>query len=122
MLECWKAVLRRARRRRDRIFFPFSFGPFLGFWTRSKAGCQIGAHCIPPAACRRSALSDDRNAAARRRLLHSTYALRLLEVAARCGQGLDLSASGAVLDCRRRGGWQHSLDAAADLRRMGSAR
>ena len=32
---------------RDRILFPFSFGPFLGFWTAFEAGCQIGAHCIP---------------------------------------------------------------------------
>jgi len=31
----------------DRIFFPFSFGPFLGFWSAFEAGCQIGAQCIP---------------------------------------------------------------------------
>ena len=31
----------------DRIFFPFSFGPFLGFWSAFEAGTQIGAHCIP---------------------------------------------------------------------------
>ena len=34
MLECWKAVYRAAHvDRADRIFFAFSFGPFLGFWT-----------------------------------------------------------------------------------------
>jgi phenylacetate-CoA ligase len=48
MLECWKAVYRAARVvPGDRVFFPFSFGPFLGFWTGFEAGCQIGLHCVP---------------------------------------------------------------------------
>jgi len=48
LLECWKAVYRGARvGPEDRIFFPFSFGPFLGFWTAFEAGCQIGALCVP---------------------------------------------------------------------------
>jgi phenylacetate-CoA ligase len=48
MLECWKAVYRAARvGQGDRIFFAFSFGPFLGFWTAFDAAWQIGAHAIP---------------------------------------------------------------------------
>jgi phenylacetate-CoA ligase len=48
MLDCWKVVYRAAGvRASDRIFFPFSFGPFLGFWTAFEAACQIGAHSIP---------------------------------------------------------------------------
>ena len=48
MLDCWKVVFRAAGvRESDRIFFPFSFGPFLGFWTAFEAACQIGAHSIP---------------------------------------------------------------------------
>jgi phenylacetate-CoA ligase len=48
MLDCWKAVYRGARvGPEDRIFFPFSFGPFLGFWTAFDAASQIGAHCVP---------------------------------------------------------------------------
>ena len=48
MLECWKAVYRAAHvDARDRIVFPFSFGPFLGFWTAFEAGTQLGAHCVP---------------------------------------------------------------------------
>lgn len=48
VLECWKAVFRGAQvSSGDRIFFPFSFGPFLGFWSAFEAGCQIGAQCIP---------------------------------------------------------------------------
>ncbi|HSG71053.1 MAG TPA: phenylacetate--CoA ligase family protein, partial [Planctomycetaceae bacterium] len=38
VLECWKAVFRGARvGQGDRIFFPFSFGPFLGFWSAFEA-------------------------------------------------------------------------------------
>jgi phenylacetate-CoA ligase len=48
MLECWKAVYRAARvGPGDRIFFAFSFGPFVGFWTAFDAAWQIGAHAIP---------------------------------------------------------------------------
>ena len=83
MLECWKAVYRSARvRARDRIFFPFSFGPFLGFWTAFEAGTQIGAHCVP---------AGGMTSEARLALIEvvkptvicctPTYALRLLEVA-----------------------------------------
>jgi phenylacetate-CoA ligase len=48
LLECWKAVYRGARVvPGDRVFFPFSFGPFLGFWAGFEAGPQIGLHCVP---------------------------------------------------------------------------
>ncbi len=48
LLECWKTVYRAARvAPGDRIFFPFSFGPFLGFWAAFDAGSQLGAHCVP---------------------------------------------------------------------------
>ncbi|MES2569206.1 MAG: AMP-binding protein [Verrucomicrobiota bacterium] len=31
----------------DRIFFAFSFGPFLGFWTAFEAAAKLGFLCIP---------------------------------------------------------------------------
>ncbi|MDA8019148.1 MAG: AMP-binding protein [Thermoanaerobaculia bacterium] len=31
----------------DRIFFPFSFGPFLGFWTAFEAAWQLGCLTLP---------------------------------------------------------------------------
>ncbi|MGH9158452.1 MAG: phenylacetate--CoA ligase family protein [Vicinamibacteraceae bacterium] len=47
-LECWKAVYRGAKvSSADRVFFPFSFGPFLGFWTAFDAGSELGALCVP---------------------------------------------------------------------------
>ena len=83
MLECWKAVYEGARvDERDRILFPFSFGPFLGFWTAFEAGCQIGAQCIP---------AGGMSSQARLGMVDTlkptvvcctpTYALRLIEVA-----------------------------------------
>lgn len=95
-LECWKAVYGAARvDARDRIVFPFSFGPFLGFWTAFEAGCQLGAHCIP---------AGGMSSQARLALIDTlkptvicctpTYALRLMEVASESvGARIDLSSS-----------------------------
>lgn len=48
MVDCWCAVLRKSDvGPGDRIFYAFSFGPFLGFWTAFNAGERIGAMCIP---------------------------------------------------------------------------
>lgn len=43
MLECWHRVYKAAglEAGRDRIYFAFSFGPFLGFWTAFDAASQI---------------------------------------------------------------------------------
>ena len=93
MLECWKAVYRAARvESSDRIFFPFSFGPFLGFWTAFDAGSQLGAHCVPAGGMTsemRLGLIDT---------IHPTiicctptYALRLIEVADELYRGCDRS-------------------------------
>ena len=29
------------------VYFAFSFGPFLGFWTAFEAACQFGCRCLP---------------------------------------------------------------------------
>jgi phenylacetate-CoA ligase len=83
MLECWKAVYAAARvEAGDRILFPFSFGPFLGFWTAFEAGCQIGALCVPAGGMTsqaRLALIDTLEP--RVVCCTPTYALRLAEVA-----------------------------------------
>ena len=88
MLDCWRAVYRGARvGADDRILFPFSFGPFLGFWTAFDAGTQLGAHCVPAGGMTseaRLALID----VVRPTVIccTPTYALRLVEVA-RQGRG-----------------------------------
>ncbi len=48
MLGCWRQVYALAGvGRGDRVFFPFSFGPFLGFWTAFDAATSIGCLAIP---------------------------------------------------------------------------
>jgi phenylacetate-CoA ligase len=90
LLDCWKAVYRAARvGPGDRVFFPFSFGPFLGFWAAFDAGSQMGAHCVP---------GGGMSSALRLSLIETlgatvvcctpTYALHLAEVAAGEGRGL----------------------------------
>ncbi len=97
LLTCWEAVYQTVEvRKDDRLFFPFSFGPFLGFWTAFDAGCQRGCLCLP---------AGGLSTAARLRLLLEqqatvicctpTYALHLAEVAAT--EGLDLASSAVRL-------------------------
>lgn len=95
MLDCWKAVYRAARvDARDRIFFPFSFGPFLGFWTAFEAGCQIGAHCIPGGGMSSQVrLGIIESLAPTVVCCTPTYALRLAEVAASDGRAEALASS-----------------------------
>jgi phenylacetate-CoA ligase len=93
MLGNWRVIYEAAGvTRADVILFPFSFGPFLGFWTAFEAGARLGALCLS---------GGGMSSAARLRIVFEqnvsvlcatpTYALRLAEVAAQ--EGFDLSAS-----------------------------
>ena len=84
MLECWKAVYRAARvAPGDRVFFPFSFGPFLGFWAGFEAGHQVGLHCIPGGGMSSQIrLAIIESVGATVVCCTPTYALRLAEIAA----------------------------------------
>jgi len=90
LLECWKAVYRGARvGPGDRIFFPFSFGPFLGFWAAFDAGSQIGALCVPGGGMSSPLrLSLVASVGATVVCCTPTYALHLAEVAAAEGVSL----------------------------------
>jgi len=47
-LRCWSYVYKGAGvGADDRLFMPFSFGPFIGFWTAYEAAEKIGALAIP---------------------------------------------------------------------------
>ena len=84
MLECWKEVYRAARvGTGDRVFFPFSFGPFLGFWAGFDAGSQMGMLCVPGGGMSsRMRLGVIDAIQATVVCCTPTYALRLAEVAA----------------------------------------
>jgi phenylacetate-CoA ligase len=49
MLDCWETIYNKAGLEpgEDRVFFPFSFGPFLGFWTAFEAATRMGYMVIP---------------------------------------------------------------------------
>lgn len=48
LLGCWRQIFARAGiGPNDRVMFPFSFGPFLGFWTAFEAASSIGCLAIP---------------------------------------------------------------------------
>ena len=93
MLENWKHVYRGAGAGQgDRIYFAFSFGPFLGFWTAFDAAQQLGCLCIPGGGLssvgRLQAIVDN---SATILCCTPTYALHLAETAK--AQGIDLSVA-----------------------------
>ena len=48
MLENWRTIYHAAGASAgDCVFFAFSFGPFLGFWTSFEAAAKLGLLCIP---------------------------------------------------------------------------
>ncbi len=76
----------------DRIFFAFSFGPFLGFWAAFDAAAHMGALAIPSGGMRsESRLHTMIQTAATVLCCTPTYAMRLAEVARE--EAIDLSAA-----------------------------
>lgn len=46
--KCWATILEAAGvNSADRLFFPFSFGPFVGFWAAFESAAALGRLCIP---------------------------------------------------------------------------
>jgi phenylacetate-CoA ligase len=91
--ECWQLVYRSAGvTARDRIFFAFSFGPFVGFWSAFGGAERLGALCLTGGAM----TTIERVAAivateATVLMCTPTYALRLAEAARE--EGIDLARS-----------------------------
>jgi len=76
----------------DRIFFAFSFGPFLGFWTAFDAASRLGCLAIPGGGMRSAArLGTLIDISATVLCCTPTYAIHLAEVAAE--EEIDLGAS-----------------------------
>jgi phenylacetate-CoA ligase len=92
-MECWGEIYRVVGLRHDdRLAFPFSFGPFIGFWAAFDGAARLGNLCLA---------GGGMSSLARLRLILDneatvvcctpTYALRLAEVAA--AEGIDLATS-----------------------------
>ena len=91
--ECWQPIFRAAGvTASDRIFFAFSFGPFVGFWSAFAGAERLGALCLTGGAM----TTTERVAAivatdATVLMSTPTYALRLAEAARE--EGIDLARS-----------------------------
>lgn len=83
LLSCWETIYRMVGvHSGDRLFFAFSFGPFLGFWTAFDAASRLGFLCLSGGGMSSTArlrfLLDNQATVV---LCTPTYALRLAEVA-----------------------------------------
>ncbi|MCC2671688.1 MAG: phenylacetate--CoA ligase family protein [Armatimonadetes bacterium] len=95
MVDNWVQVFRASGADlSDRVFFAFSFGPFLGFWTAYEACIRMGALALPgggmSTTARLQTIMDNRATVL---CCTPTYAIRLGEAALE--EGVDLS-QGAV--------------------------
>lgn len=93
MLDNWDRVYQAAGiTSSDHIFFAFSFGPFLGFWTAFEAATRMGALAIPGGGMRTAVrLRTILETRATVLCCTPTYAIRLAEAAAE--EQIDLAAS-----------------------------
>ena len=91
--EQWHRIYRAAGvTAADRVFFAFSFGPFVGFWSAFAGAESLGALCISGGAQTTSERIAAIVASKATVLLSTpTYALRLAEIARE--EGVDLSRS-----------------------------
>ena len=81
--DCWREIYQRAGvGSGDRLFFAFSFGPFLGFWTAFEGAQRLNMFCLSgggmSSAARLRMISEHRATVV---LCTPTYALHLAEVA-----------------------------------------
>ena len=106
MLDCWTTIYRLlGLAPEDRLCFPFSFGPFLGFWAGFEGAARQGNLCLA---------AGGMSSEARLKLILEnqvtwlgctpTYALRLAEVAADHGIDVAKSSVRAVLVAGEPGG------------------
>ncbi len=91
-IRCWQFVLSGAEvTANDRVVFPFSFGPFVGFWSAFDAACARGCLCMPAggmsSVARLKYFADNSATVV---CCTPTYALRLAEVAD--DEGIDLKS------------------------------
>ena len=93
MVSNWVRVFEAAEvTAQDRVFFAFSFGPFLGFWTAFEAAARVGALAIPGGGMRSTTrLRAILDTQATVLCCTPTYALHLAEAATE--ESIDMSMS-----------------------------
>jgi len=93
IMECWRQIyLLAGLTKHDRLFFPFSFGPFIGFWAAFEGASRLGNFVIAGGGMsteiRLHAMIENEATVV---CCTPTYALRMAEVAAQ--EGIDLKES-----------------------------
>ena len=101
MLGCWRTMFAMVGvMPGDRLFFPFSFGPFLGFWTAFEAASGMGCLCMAAgglsSGARLRMMLDNRATVV---LCTPTYALHLAQFAQEQGIRLEPSTPGYAVRC-----------------------
>lgn len=94
--KCWCFVFSGAGvTKNDKVFFPFTFGPFIGFWAAFEGARKLGAISIPAGGqdtnTRINSILENKPTAI---ACTPSYALRLAEAAAE--QGIDMAASSVL--------------------------
>ena len=89
-MECWRQIYTLAALQSwDRLFFPFSFGPFIGFWAAFEGAGRFGNFCIAgggmSTSVRLQCMIENEATVV---CCTPTYAMRMAEVAAQ--EGIDL--------------------------------
>ena len=93
IMECWRQIyLLAGLTKEDRLFFPFSFGPFIGFWAAFEGAARLGNFVIAgggmSTSIRLQAMIENEATVV---CCTPTYAMRMAEVAA--AEGIDLQES-----------------------------
>ena len=93
IMECWRQIyLLAGLTNDDRLFFPFSFGPFIGFWAAFEGASRLGNFVIAgggmSTSIRLQAMIENEATVV---CCTPTYALRMAEVATE--EGIDLKES-----------------------------
>ncbi len=106
MLSNWGEVFQAAAvTATDRIYFAFSFGPFLGFWTAFESALRIGALCLPGGGLSSAArLKNLIEQQATVLCCTPTYAIHLAQAAAREGIDLKQAAIKSIIVAGEPGG------------------
>ena len=114
MLKNWSRVYEAAGLNpSSRIFFAFSFGPFLGFWTAFEAGTRLGCMCIPGGALASTArLELMAHTQTNVLCCTPTYAMHLFEVAQKIGLDVERLAIEKIIVAGEPGG---SIPSTRDL-------
>jgi phenylacetate-CoA ligase len=94
LVRCWQTIFQICGLgQSERLFFPFSFGPFIGFWTAFEAASRQGYLCLPGGGMSTTArlrfLVETRPTVV---LCTPTYALHLAEVSRQ--ENIDLTNAG----------------------------